>query len=74
MARKFCARDLCREPVSPPSRRFCAEHRQEHSQGLLAQLAALDPAAAPAGTAAEGDPPPTERVISLGDQTEERGT
>lgn len=41
--RKFCAREKCREPVSPPSQRFCAEHRREHGLALRAQLLAIDP-------------------------------
>lgn len=40
--RKFCAREGCREPVGPPSRRFCDEHRREHSSALLAQLTAVE--------------------------------
>jgi hypothetical protein len=42
MPRVRCAKAECKEPPSPPSTKFCAKHRREHGQMLLAQLERIE--------------------------------
>lgn len=62
--RKWCARDECREPVGPPSRRFCDTHRRAHGQALLAQLAAVERQVSHVGTQNSTSRPPEAPPIN----------